>query len=291
MNIWEKKRKLSGWSGGYVEWFEKKTAFLSVVFSWLMPGAFERAVWLRASGYHVRAGGPAVKLNPTYLSKVAEIGGNVSALQYHNPNATFTTRGCIRNCKFCAVPRIEGKLRELPDHEWVCKPIICDNNLLAASEGHFNHVMDRLGNSEITGIDFNQGLDVRLLKIQHAKKIVELHKSKQLKMVRLAWDHRKTEDSFRKGFDLLRTGGIPARKISVYVLLGYDDTPDDALYRLTEIWKLKAWPNPMRYQPLNTLSRNLYVGKGWSHYELQRYVRYWSNLQHLSRIPFAEFKN
>ena len=222
MNTWEKKRKKSGWSGGYTEWIEGEIAFISVVFSWQLPQAFERAAWLRASGYHVRAGGPAVSINSGYLSEVAEIGGKVNALQHHNPDATFTTRGCIRNCKFCAVPRIEGKLRELPDSEWEPEPIICDNNLLAASTKHFNHVIDRLGESRITGIDFNQGLDARLLTQNHVERLAELHKTKQLKMVRLAWDHIKTEKSFRKAFGLLRHGGIPARKISVYVLIGYD---------------------------------------------------------------------
>ena len=289
-NSWGKRRRLSGWSGGYTEWFEGSTAFLSVVFSWLLPEALQRATWLRASGYHVRAGGPAVSLNPIYLSNVVEIGGDVKALKHHNPNATFTTRGCVRNCSFCAVPRIEGKLRELPDNEWESKPIVCDNNLLAASMIHFNHVIDRLGGSGIMGIDFNQGLDARLLNQNHARRLAELHKTKQLKMVRLAWDHIKTEGAFRRAFETLRNSGIPARKISVYVLIGYNDTPEDALYRLSEVWKLKAWPNPMRYQPLNALARNIYVGKNWSHYELQRYVRYWSNLIHLSGVPFEEFK-
>lgn len=290
MNAWEKRRKLSGWSGGYAEWFEGKTAFLSVVFSWLLPEAFQRAAWLKASGYNVQAGGPAVSINPVYLSSVAEIGGEVKALQHHNQNATFTTRGCIRNCKFCAVPLIEGKLRELSDSDWEPRPIICDNNLLAASMSHFNHVIDRLGDSGITGIDFNQGLDARLLTQDHVRRLSELHKTKQLKMVRLAWDHTKTEGSFRKAFNLLRNSGIPARKISVYVLIGYDDTPKDALYRLSEIWKLKAWPSPMRYQPLDAMIRNSYVGGNWSHFELQRYVRYWSNLTYLSGVPFEEFQ-
>jgi len=37
----------------------------------------------------------------------------VDVLRLHNPDATFTTRGCPRACPFCAVPRIEGKFREL----------------------------------------------------------------------------------------------------------------------------------------------------------------------------------
>lgn len=96
------------WSKDIVEWIEGDTAFLSVVFTWDLQKARARAIWLRQQGYHVRAGGPAVLLMPDYLADVAETGGDdVSALARHNPEATFTSRGCIRKCKFCAVPRIE----------------------------------------------------------------------------------------------------------------------------------------------------------------------------------------
>lgn len=44
----------------------------------------------------MRAGGPAVSLMPEMLADVAELGGEVDALPRHNPMATFTTRGCVR---------------------------------------------------------------------------------------------------------------------------------------------------------------------------------------------------
>ena len=121
---------------------------MSVPFTWNLPQAYSLCVWYRQLGYRVRAGGPAVKLIPRYLAEVADIGGEVDALKKHNPNATFTSRGCVRNCPFCAVPRIEGQLRELTD--WEPKPIICDNNLLACSRRHFDLVIDRPAQSNLS---------------------------------------------------------------------------------------------------------------------------------------------
>lgn len=270
------------WSGGYVEWTEGHTAYLSVVFSWQLSQAFQRAAWLQAEGYHVRAGGPAVALNPDYLADVAEIGGDINALSRHNPNATFTSRGCIRKCPFCAVPRIEGELRELDD--WEPKPIVCDNNLLACSRAHFDRVIDRL--KPLSGVDFNQGLDARLLTDYHAQRLAEL----KTKCIRLAWDDVRTESRFMAAFERLRKAGFSTRHIRVYVLIGFNDTPQDALYRLEKIRGLGAWLNPMRYQPLNAQRRNEYVAPGWTDHELKRFMRYWSRQAWLEHIPFEEFQ-
>jgi hypothetical protein len=281
MSFWQRCRNLHGWSGGLVEWIEGGTAYLSVVFSWQLARAYQRAAWLRAEGYRVRAGGPAVTLNPAYLSDVAEVGGDVDALRHHNPNATFTSRGCIRHCPFCAVPRIEGDLRELSD--WEPKSVVCDNNLLACSRAHFDYVIDRL--KSVPGVDFNQGLDARLLTAYHADRLAEL----DLACIRLAWDDSRYEMPFVHAFETLRRAGFPASLIRVYVLIGFNDTPDDALYRLEKVATLGALPNPMRYQLLDTARRNQYVGANWTNVELQRFMRYWSNLKNNGSIPFVEF--
>jgi len=141
-----------------VDWIEDNTAYISCVFSWQLDKAYMRAIFLQSSGYHVKIGGPAIVNNPAMFTEF-DRSGSPDALLRHNPNATFTSRGCIRHCSFCAVPKIEGDLVELKD--WKVKPIICDNNLLACSDAHFDKVIDRLLANKITGIDFNQGLDAR----------------------------------------------------------------------------------------------------------------------------------
>jgi hypothetical protein len=272
------------WSKKFIQWTEGKEAYLSVVFTWDLPAARERAEALVAKGYHIHAGGPAVMLNPDYLQDVAECNtASIPCLHRHNPNATFTSRGCIRRCSFCAVPKIEGDLVELD--EWDVLPIVCDNNLLACSIKHFDSVVDKL--KPLSGIDFNQGLDARLLTKYHADRLAELDC-----MVRLAWDDTAYEKSFRRAYELFRDAGFPANKIHVYVLIGYKDTPEDALYRLQEVWKTKSFPNPMRYQPLDALEKNSYVEASWTEAELRRYMKYWSRLHWYNvrfHIPFEDF--
>lgn len=268
------------WTRGIAEWIEGRVAYLSIPFTWDLPNAYQRAVWLAAQGCYVRAGGPAVALMPGYLADVAEIGGDVDALLRHNPSATFTSRGCVRHCSFCAVPRIEGDLVELDD--WPVRPIVCDNNLLACSVVHFDKVIDKL--KPLTEIDFNQGLDARLLTDHHAKRLSELNC-----IVRLAWDAMPTESLFTSAYERLRKVGIPKSRIRVYVMIGYRDTPADALYRLETVRGLGLYPNPMRYNPLDTMKRDSYVGENWTDNLLRQYMRYWANLRYTAGVPFNEW--
>lgn len=270
------------WSRGYIEWLDGDVAHLSVVFSWQVQRAYQRAVWWRSYGHQVIVGGPAVHLQPHIFEDIAILGDGCHALWRHNPSATFTSRGCIRQCGFCAVPELEGELHELSD--WEAKPIVCDNNLLACSRRHFDRVVDRL--KPLAGIDFNQGLDARLLNKHHAERLAEL----DLERVRLAWDDVRMEGKFMEAYKLLRGAGIPKSRIQTYVLIGYDDTPDNARYRLETVRALGIKPNPMRYQPLRTAKRNQYVAPAWSQKGLCQFMKYYSRLRWYGSIPFEDFQ-
>lgn len=47
------------WVDGLAEWTEGDTLFLSIAFTWRLREARDRAIWGKAMGYRVRAGGPA----------------------------------------------------------------------------------------------------------------------------------------------------------------------------------------------------------------------------------------
>lgn len=273
-------RQGNSWRGGFVEWVGKDTVYLSVVFSWQLIKAVERAANLESQGFRVRLGGPAARYAGFGLDEYK------GAFRYHSDRAVFTTRGCPFGCPFCIVPTTEGNLVELPDNDWFPAPqaIVCDNNFTACSQAHFDRVIDRL--KLVDGIDI-QGVSVLSLKPYHASRLAEL----KLKVIHIAWDDINYETQFREGLALLRAAGIPKSKILCYVLLGYNDSPSEALYRLETVRHLGIRPFPMRYQPLDVAKRNEYVGENWTHEELVRYCRYWANLRITNKIPFAEFDN
>ena len=272
------------WSNGIAEWIEGDPAYVSAVFSWNKQKAYMRCVYYKSLGYHVRCGGQAVAMNQ-YMFDDFDTSGSINALSHHNPDAVFTSRGCIRNCSFCLVPKLEGALYELD--EWDVKPIICDNNLLATSQAHFDKVIDRLVESGLKGIDFNQGLDARILTDHHAMQLARLPKDT---FTRLAFDNIASERLYLKAFDKLTKAGVRPSQIRTYVLIGYKDTPEDAEYRLEKVRSLGALPSPMRYQPIDAEKRNCYVDDNWTEDLLKKYTRYYSRLNYFGGFTFDEYK-
>lgn len=273
---------MSNWSGGFIDWTDGTKAYLSVVFSWQLPIAYMRAAWFWSQNFEVHVGGPAVDFRPDYFGDLATVGKLDDVVHRHNPLATFTSRGCPMRCPFCIVPKIEGELQELKD--WPIRPIVCDNNLLACSRAHFDDVIDKL--KPLQRVDFNQGLDHRLLTTYHAQRLAELDSH----CIRLAWDHAGQEVLVLKAIDTLKRAGFPPSHIRVYVLIGYKDTPEEANFRLQTIRDLSAQPWPMRYQPLDSDRKNSYVAPNWTERQLRNVSRYWSRIRYFGGVPFPEWR-
>lgn len=115
------------WKKDVVQWDIGRKRYLSVVFTWMIPQAIDI---IRNSKKKCFVGGPAVYTMPHKFDGIAEVlyKSPIEPLLFHNPCATFMSRGCPRKCKFCVVPGTEGELVEL--EEFRLAPIICDNNFL-----------------------------------------------------------------------------------------------------------------------------------------------------------------
>ena len=99
----------------------------------------------------------------------------------------FTTRGCIRKCKWCVVPKKEGNIMPYMNVDDIAiegrtNLILMDNNVLASDHGLEQiEVIIKRGYY----VDYNQALDARLVTDEIAKMLAKV---KWIKRIRFGCD-------------------------------------------------------------------------------------------------------
>jgi len=175
----------------------------------------------------------------------------------------FSSRGCYNKCEFCAVPRLEGKMNSLKKSikpfvwDKHTKIIFFDNNFLA-NKYHMDIFKELIDYDK--KIDFNQGIDARLITRSVAKMIASL---KLDSTIRLAFDSQDQQKHVKRAIDHLLEEGIKKRDIFVYTLFNYTDTPDEFFNRVLEILNWGVVCYPMRYESLYTIEKNSYISPHW----------------------------
>lgn len=141
----------------------------------------------------------------------------------------YLTRGCIRNCPWCVVPKKEGKIH--PYKKWqelvrsdTGKLTLMDNNILACDYG-----VDQLLEISRTNykIDLNQGMDARLV----TEDVAEiLAKCKWQKYIRFSCDQTSQIEPVKRCVDMLSHNGVKPSKIFIYCIIRKDK--EEALNRI-----------------------------------------------------------
>lgn len=204
----------------------------------------------------------AIKLSKQFPHSNVHIGGSGVDISSHLPpeierlmpdydlfgcnySMGFTSRGCVRACPFCVVPEKEGHIKAVADIYEFWDPrhkhiVLCDNNILALPE-HFRYIADQISDENLT-VDFNQGLDIRLLTSENVDILASLRIKPNL---RFSWDNTKSESAVLRGVQLLRDAGI--KRSQFFVLSGFDSTFEDDLYRLNRLKQEGQRAYLMRY--------------------------------------------
>lgn len=292
--------------------------YISSLFTWELPRTVKTIKYYYSSVSapdDVIVGGVGATLAPEYIRKNASCKVIVGALDEHGllePNsppiseiipdysilnsveydyqpkdAYFVkiTKGCIRSCKFCAVPKLErefGRLNHVReqlrsvDNQYGERQnlIIMDNNILGI-KGIESDIAEirRLGfergakrNRRERYVDFNQGLDARL--ISRNPDLACRLGSICLSPVRLAFDftNASMEKSYRDAVRLLADQGF--RDFLTYMLYNFQDSPEDFYRRLfinaemNEKLGIKITGFPMRFIPMSDIKRG-FISKKW----------------------------
>jgi hypothetical protein len=213
----------------------------------------------------------------------------------------YSTRGCQRNCDFCAVNKFEPRYFPYLDIKKLVKEVrsrfgekqnllLMDNNVLFSNK--FDTIIDDIKSvGFVKGatfgktrkrriVDFNQGLDPRLLTERKMKRLAEI----PLEPMRLAFDDMSYKDKYVAAVRIAHKYG--QRDMSNYVLYNFHDTPEDFYERLKinidlneefknddmngKGVKTTIYSFPMRYIPLDAKTRNVDTGnRHWN----KRYLR------------------
>jgi len=199
-----------------------------------------------------------------------------------NASIGYSTRGCVRHCPFCAVPQLEPDfIPYIPLKEQVNPNkrdlLLLDNNVLASIE--FAKIIDEIKglgfhegarlNGKLRHVDFNQGLDARLLTESKMRLLSEI----AIYPLRIAFDDIRIKDLYIDKIRLAKKYGI--RHLSNFILYNFNDTPEDFYERLrinielNETLGLSIYSFPMRFIPLNAKSRGFVDNLHWTKKQLR----------------------
>lgn len=238
-----------------------------------------------------RAGTPIEDLIPDY-----SILDQISS-QYIYPVIdayfAYASRGCVRKCHFCGVPKLEGAQRDAQSITTVVEGIkarhgekkdltLMDNNVVA-SPNYKNIIAEirdlgfKRGETLKRGrvpvqrrVDFNQGVDARIL----CKDEMYLREMSTIciKPLRIAFDHIGVRKPYETAIKIAKNHGLT--ELSNYMLYNFHDTPQDLYERmklnidLNLALGIRIFSFPMRYQPTDLKDRS-HIGEHWNAYHLR----------------------
>lgn len=116
-------------------------------------------------------------------------------------------------------------------------------------------------------VDFNQGIDSRLITDDNMKKLSEVN----IRPLRIAFDHWELNETYKKSVEIAVKQGI--KHLSNYLLYNFQDKPEHLYYRLRmnvllcEELDATIYSFPMKYHPINDpefFSNRDYIGKYWN---------------------------
>jgi hypothetical protein len=175
-----------------------------------------------------------------------------------NYHIGFSMKGCRFACKFCCVPKKEGRPK---------KNSTIDNLLINPNGGNRLMLLD---NDFFGGPDwkenllriielklkvcFIQGLNIRIITPDQAALLKQCNYTNSRfnqKYLTFAWDKYNDGKLVKKGIEVCNSAGIPCNHMQFFVLIGFDTTPDQDYERVMTLREMGCMPFVMPFNKSN----------------------------------------
>jgi hypothetical protein len=275
------------WISGLARWEVDRTVYYSIAFTWKLDEAFSMALFDKALGKRVVAGGPALFLTKMSheIATVAEVGsvfGYPDAVSRHNPMATEFSFGCDVGCSHCIVPAMHGrKFTLVPDAP--VRPILCDNNLSALDPKFQDHIIGRYQREEVPILDANSGFEPRTFTEEVYRRWKPILDASYAPF-RFGYDDMADQQYVRPVFKMLRAE--PAKRKRVYVMIG-NEPYAECMERIYEVIGNGCEPHVQPEIKLVSWEREPWVRHDWTRQRLIDVAR-WANGWVYRKVPRFE---
>ena len=170
--------------GDSVEWYNPLCCYDKVYIAKVFSFTPDHGYYINAD--QVEKGGTGYDISKNLPKEIDRAYPDYSLYGIDKEAYGFLTRGCPNRCKWCVVPKKEGNITPYMDIEEVAgnrkHVILMDNNVLASEYGL--QQIEKIISMGLR-IDFNQGLDARLVTDDIAKLLARV---KWIKRIRFGCD-------------------------------------------------------------------------------------------------------
>lgn len=274
--------KLSTWhklQGDTVEWYNPLCRYDKVYMAKVFNFTPDYGYYVNAD--EVERGGTGYDLKKTLPRQIDCIRPDYSIYPQIDSRTAygFLTRGCPNRCRWCIVPKKEGRLKPYMDVDEIAVDgrdnlSLMDNNILASDYGLSQ--IEKIVHRKLR-VDFNQGLDARLVTDDVARLLARV---KWIKRIRFGCDTPAQIADCERAIELIRSCGYRGEFFLYCILMDFAES-----YRRISHWRKdkKVLPFAQPYRDIDNPHQRI---PQW-----QKDMAHWVNRKELfDKCSFEDFE-
>lgn len=180
-----------------------------------------------------------------------------------NYHLGFSMKGCRFACKFCCVPKKEGRPYNYNTIDEILinpnggnRVMLLDNDFFGGENWRGN--LERIIELKLK-VCFVQGLNIRIITKEQAELLAKCNYQNShfnQKYLTFAWDKYNDHSLIEKGIRICNDAGIPCKHMQFFVLIGFDTTHEQNMERVMSLKEKGCMPFVMPFNKSDSYQKS-----------------------------------